>query len=425
MLYIKSRMLLSLCVCVLLCAALPSVAFGQARIGEVSPSLGIEELLNAPAGAEGTLESLQGKTIVLEFWATWCLPCIATIPHLNELRAEFIDEDVVFISITDEPAELVRKFQQRVEHIEGWIGLDHDRSLFDAYDITGIPATIIIDGRGRFVGRTTPSMLTAEKLRGYTKGAIDDPERGRTALDEQVPATPATQQPPPRPTSFTMALAIDPYSSVQTPAESIFIFRKSIHIRNNMNSMRSDRALTALGATASQILDLIYRLSSGTVDRSGLTLDDSVRYDLIVGGSFSMAAARDAVLGVLGIEERSVEREIEMYRLEVAPGGPRGLADMDEPAGMFDGPFIQSGRITWDSNRIEPENLARVLRDRLGMAVELAIDPSLRFDAELTIELPDTDLEISQHLTDRLGLRLIKVRAVRTVTVLVGDDDAR
>lgn len=417
MLYLLERVFLR--ACLFACVGFSGIAAGQVRIGEPSPDLGLEELLFAPEGVEGTLESLRGKTIVMEFWATWCMPCIAAIPHLNELRGEFIDEDVVFISVTDEPAELVNKFQQRIEPIDGWIGLDHDRSLFDGYQIEAIPATIIIDGRGRFVGRTTPRQLTAEKLRAYMDGAIDDPQRGGSDPQEQVPAMAATQQLASRPTSYTMAPGIDPYSAVQTPADSIFIFRRSIHIRDHMNSMRSPKALTALGATAGQVLDLLYHSSPGMVDRSQLDLDDAQRYDLVVGGSFPMDTARDAVLAVLGIEEHAEQRELELYRLEAAAGGPRGLADMDEPVGMFTGPFIQSGRITWESNRIEPTRLAQVLGDRLGMAVELGIDPSLRFDAELTIELPNTDEEISRHLTDRLGLRLVKDRATRAVTVLV------
>ena len=86
----------------LLAAALvPAVAAAQPKADEPAPPLSVERLLNAPDDASAEWGALKGKVVVVEFWATWCAPCIASIPHLNELAEQFRDEDVVFISLVD------------------------------------------------------------------------------------------------------------------------------------------------------------------------------------------------------------------------------------------------------------------------------------------------------------------------------------
>jgi len=95
------------------------VAFGFAsagaapRAGEAAPELGLEQVLQAPSGTEASWEKLGGKVVVLEFWATWCAPCIAAIPHLNELADHFKGKPVQFIAITDEKADVVEGFLKK------------------------------------------------------------------------------------------------------------------------------------------------------------------------------------------------------------------------------------------------------------------------------------------------------------------------
>ncbi len=86
--------------------------------------------------------------MVLDFWATWCGPCVASLPHWNELALQFRDKPVVFIAISDENKDIVTSFLKR-RTISSWVGLEGiTQSTRDRYGIRGIPTTIIVNQEG-------------------------------------------------------------------------------------------------------------------------------------------------------------------------------------------------------------------------------------------------------------------------------------
>ena len=140
----------------------------QSLIGQAAPELGIEKFLQAPEGKK-SLSALQGKVVVLEFWATWCAPCVAAIPHLNQLNEEFRDKQVQFISITDEGEDVIAPFLKRQE-MKSWIGLDTDRSIFEAYGVKGIPRTFLINQEGIIAASLHPVGLSSDIIKKVIAG---------------------------------------------------------------------------------------------------------------------------------------------------------------------------------------------------------------------------------------------------------------
>ena len=91
------------------------------------------------------LADLKGKLVVVEFWATWCPPCRASIPHLKELHDKYNEKGLVLISLSNEKKETVEPFVQKAGMT--WAVAAESNSGGD-YGVRGIPhAAVVKDGK--------------------------------------------------------------------------------------------------------------------------------------------------------------------------------------------------------------------------------------------------------------------------------------
>ena len=114
-----------------------------------------EQWVNEPApnfsvttldGKELDLSDLKGRAVIVDFWATWCPPCIKEIPHFIRLAKEHDPIELTIIGISDEPESKLRRFAQK-EDINYLIA--SAELNFPPYNkITGIPTTFFIDEDG-------------------------------------------------------------------------------------------------------------------------------------------------------------------------------------------------------------------------------------------------------------------------------------
>ena len=137
--------------------------------GTPAPPLDSLQLLQAPAGTRGNWASLKGKVVVLEFWATWCSPCVASLPHLNQLVESLDPAKFQFISIDDEDLKAVQTFLTKKE-MSGWVGVDPSGAVFAWYGVKSRPTTIIIDGNGKIVAATEIDSVSAADLEAVAEG---------------------------------------------------------------------------------------------------------------------------------------------------------------------------------------------------------------------------------------------------------------
>lgn len=104
----------------------------------------------------------EGKPVVLEFWGTYCGPCLQSIPHLNQLHTKFRGK-VQFIAVSGEDPSTVRNFLKRGS-IGYPVAVDIAGDFFKAWSVRGVPTTVFLDGNQNEKWRGHPMELTDAKL---------------------------------------------------------------------------------------------------------------------------------------------------------------------------------------------------------------------------------------------------------------------
>ena len=103
-------------------------------------------------GKEITPEDLKGKIVVLDFWATWCQPCLRSMPVMAQVQERFKDNDrVQFLAVSIDEANVKDKdIAAKLEPLAPAMPIARDlqQFAFSAFGITGIPNTVLIDGNG-------------------------------------------------------------------------------------------------------------------------------------------------------------------------------------------------------------------------------------------------------------------------------------
>ena len=125
--------------------------FDRAFAGEAMPTVELTD----PEGATLALASLEGKPVLVNLWATWCVPCVTEMPLLDELAGELGDDiEVLTVSEDIQGAEKVVPFfaERKLENLPQW--MDQENALAVHYGGgAGLPLTVLYDAEGKEVWR--------------------------------------------------------------------------------------------------------------------------------------------------------------------------------------------------------------------------------------------------------------------------------
>ncbi len=123
---------------------------GRAAVPQLPTGIGIPQFALPPLAEDGAGladTDLRGKVSILNFWASWCVPCREELPLLQGLSARS-GVAVLGINSSDRPAA-ARQFLKAAGNPFTRVGVDADGSLAKALGVYGLPATFVIDAQGR------------------------------------------------------------------------------------------------------------------------------------------------------------------------------------------------------------------------------------------------------------------------------------
>jgi len=115
-----------------------------------APAFEIENL----AGGNTGLEDYRGKVVLLNFWATWCMPCRAEMPGMETIWQKYKEQDLVIAAVSvDEGSRGRIETFSKLFDLNFPILLDPESEVSDLYKVSNMPTSFLIDRNGKIISR--------------------------------------------------------------------------------------------------------------------------------------------------------------------------------------------------------------------------------------------------------------------------------
>ncbi len=169
----RTDRILQLSIGVLLCVfayvIFQSIYEHVVQVDDTAPEFSI----TADNGQTVTRSNFGGKLLVLNFWATWCTPCIQELPSLDEFQRELASQGVVVLGVSvDKDEKAYKRFLERAK-VSFLTTRDPDNKVNSAYGTFKFPETYIINRDGKVVSKIiSATNWTDERMLSYVKSLL-------------------------------------------------------------------------------------------------------------------------------------------------------------------------------------------------------------------------------------------------------------
>ena len=376
-----------------------------------APPITLEALTNTPLGAPSPAdldwEAFGDRTVVLEFWGTWCGPCLAAIPHLNELADTLPGEEFAFLSVTFEETGVIEPFLER-RRMNAWIGHDTDRDMVEAFDVQGWPTTFVVRN-GRVVARTSPTQLSVERLREYAGGRVDRPRPG----------------PMSRPRHRAISPGQDPFAWPPTEPVAQVIVRPAPEDGSSGAAWGGGRATLEGYATLAVVATLWDAAPAEVVFEGAGDAADLGVWDVVFNPPPGTdEAALQLVAASMGVRVERATRAVTVYELRLTGDAvtlPEGDAlaagswthRTERGRSVISAPGVTTEAIADLIGRLSIRSGAWLVEDATGVGREMIYALE-----DLSLALPATVASVNETLRAEAGLELVAVESERDVWVV-------
>lgn len=210
------------------------------KIGEAAPNLIFEKVLNFNQ-TSATLADFKDKVVIIDFWATWCSPCIQSLPELERLQAKY-ETALQVITITSDPADRIKQFLTK-KPLKLPVVIDEQRTLAAVFPHRSIPHTVIIDKSGIIKAITSTSQIADEVIDKIINGQATHLAEKKDAVDFD-PSKPLSGN-----ENFTYQLTITPFQEGYPSFSSI----------HSEEGAYKDRRIYATNLTAQSLFEIAHQ----------------------------------------------------------------------------------------------------------------------------------------------------------------------
>nr|WP_295933681.1 redoxin family protein [uncultured Dyadobacter sp.] len=416
---------------VLLCLWRPAGAqsIRALQIGDTVPQVRVSGLMNMNASSV-KLSDYKGKLLIIDFWATWCAPCVAMMPRIDSLQKQF-EGKVYFLSVTAEPESKVTAFLEKFERRQGKrIKLPTvmgDTVLHKLFQHSSIPHYVWIDQAGVVSAVTELGEITAPKIQAFlAESAVlsEKKDEARIAYSQEKPFLAAgnggdgagliyhsvlSKYVPGIPGGFSWK--IDSASGRRitvTNCARIWLFRIAygrpggwFHESNVRLTTRDSLKLSS-GLYGQRYLDWLR-------DGNGFC------YEIIVPASFQQKTNE--------LMQQQLRDFFPQYSAEVVCEQRRSLALVSQSPGALKAsrggaPVLEVGRMGWKVRNVSPGRLVSRLNQLQSHQLTIVDQTGFAGTVDIDIEAGLSDLALLNRQLSAYGLALIEKQTEQEVLVI-------
>ncbi len=142
--------------------------------GDIVADFTFDKILNNPTSST-SLQQLKNELTIIDFFGTWCIPCIKALPHLNDLQSEF-KNNVTIILVSNEDEQRLAKFISAKKPFSFPVVVDNNNKFISLFQPPSYPYTIVIDKNGKIIDVTDAASLAKTDLVNWLAQKTKEPK---------------------------------------------------------------------------------------------------------------------------------------------------------------------------------------------------------------------------------------------------------